>query len=127
MQIGPKFGWRLAKWLGLLFESYFLFVFVNVALLIPYPYDRKRVFLVIAGGLIAGLCGFLSSLGMIEISKEKARANLKALTAVPVLMWGAIIAITCLILSPALEIHFYGNAVFRPQPDCLGSVELRSL
>ena len=98
MQIDQKFGWRLAKWLGLLFESYFLFVFVNVALLVPYPYDWKRVLLLIAGGLIAGLCAFLSSLGMIELSKEKARAKLKALTAVPFLMWGAITAIICLIL-----------------------------
>lgn len=62
----------------------------------PYAYHWKRVLLVIAGGLIAGLCAFLSSLGMVELSKEKVYAKLKMVMAVPFLVWGAITAITCL-------------------------------
>jgi hypothetical protein len=98
MQIDHALRWRLAKWLGLLFELYFLFFFVNVALLVPYSYDWNRVLLVVAGGLIAGLCAILSSFGMVELSKEKAGANLKVVAALPFLVWGAITAITCLIL-----------------------------
>jgi hypothetical protein len=98
VQIDHASRWRLAKWFGLFFELYFLFLFVNVALLVPYPYDWKRVLLVIAGGLITGLCAFFSSLGIVELSKEKTGTKLKVVAAFPFLVWGAITAITCLIL-----------------------------
>jgi hypothetical protein len=97
--MSQEFKWRLVKWLGLLLELYFLFVFVNGALLVPFPYDWKRVLFVAVSALIAGVCAFCSSLGTVKLSEKRAGTPLNVVFAAPFLLWGLVTASACVILG----------------------------
>ena len=77
----------------------FLFVFVNVALLVPYPYDCERALLVAASALIAGACAYCSSLGTVKLSAKIAGTQSKAVLAGPFLLWEFVTTVTFVILG----------------------------
>jgi hypothetical protein len=91
--------WTIAKWFGLVVEVYLLFVFVNAALLIPYPYDRKRIALVFLVALLAAATGYGNGLVLFKLSKNKDVLWYRPLFAFPFITWGviAIVVITAIL------------------------------
>jgi hypothetical protein len=91
------FMWNVVKWLALLLELYSLFVFVNVAFLVPYPYDWKQAVLVATSALTAGVFAFLSSVGTVKLSKKEGK-QLRTAYAAPSLLWALVMVTGCAIL-----------------------------
>lgn len=89
--------WNVLKWLGLLLELYFLFVFVNAAFLLPYPNDWKRVLFATISALLAGVFAFFSSLGWVKMSAS-AGTQRRVLFGVPSVFWALVIATSSAVL-----------------------------
>ena len=90
--------WNAVRWLGLLFELYSLFVFVNAAFLVPYPYDGKRVVFVVLSASTAGAFAFLSSVGTVKLSTKGGKQLKRALHAAPSVAWAFVIFAGCVML-----------------------------
>ena len=73
------------RWLGLLLEIYLLLTFVNLALLLPYPWDTERCLLTAASVVASGACSYFTSISFYNTQRE-----LKHILFAPpfVLWWG---------------------------------------
>jgi hypothetical protein len=95
-------GWTFAKWIGLLLEAYLLFVLVNTALLLPEPYDWRRIAFVVAAAALAAANAYGNGIVQLKLAGEKTHAWNEPLVAFPFVAWGLV----TISVAAVLIIHY---------------------
>ena len=84
----------------LLAELYLLLVFINVALLAPFPYDQYRILFVVIAACTSGLCAYAASLLSLS-GHKKLTWKINPLSA-SILLWLLVVVTVCLVMLRAV-------------------------